>query len=324
MSCSFIHRLSLHVAETKMNSANLALVFGPTLTRAPDTADPRLLHNDVPAINVLIQLCIEHNEFLFGPDSEEDGLSSPPPPPEAPVELDIILSPPPVNESANEVQEFRRIGTPDSFIDTPPPPLEDTQGQYQYPPEDEGGTTTEEELIESSPPEIPSREDKPEYVPDTEDTPLESNLDRLSIRPVNDVTKEDEPHPSIDEPRPSNDESHPHVNEETEEPLPQSTDEQTTPPEQTPSPEQTAPPEPVTPPTSSEESTSNINNFLEQAFEDITAQIDSMKTTVEEPEGQKQTVLIEEKQTVTSKRRDSKKMLDDDDDEGDSDSDSEG
>ena len=54
-----------------MGSANLALVFGPTLTRAPDSVDPRQLHNDVPAINVLIQLCIDHHEVIFGPDEEE-------------------------------------------------------------------------------------------------------------------------------------------------------------------------------------------------------------------------------------------------------------
>ena len=44
-----------------MTSANLALVFGPTLTRAPPDADPRQLHNDVPAVNMLIQLCIDHH-----------------------------------------------------------------------------------------------------------------------------------------------------------------------------------------------------------------------------------------------------------------------
>ena len=66
-----------------MNTANLAVVFGPTLTRAPPDADPRLLHNDVPAINVLIQLCIEQNEFIFGAD-ENEKTYSPPPPPAAP------------------------------------------------------------------------------------------------------------------------------------------------------------------------------------------------------------------------------------------------
>ena len=48
-----------------MSTANLALVFGPTLTLAPSDIDPRRLHNDVPAVNVLIQTCLEHHEFLF-------------------------------------------------------------------------------------------------------------------------------------------------------------------------------------------------------------------------------------------------------------------
>ena len=64
-----------------MSSANLALVFGPTLTRAPDNANPHMLHNDVPAINALIQICIEKHSFVFGEEDEEDRLSSPPPPP---------------------------------------------------------------------------------------------------------------------------------------------------------------------------------------------------------------------------------------------------
>ena len=55
-----------------MGSANLALVFGPTLTRAPDSVDPRQLHNDVPSINILIQLCIDHHEFIFGEEEEEE------------------------------------------------------------------------------------------------------------------------------------------------------------------------------------------------------------------------------------------------------------
>ena len=55
-----------------MGSANLALVFGPTLTRAPDSVDPRQLHNDVPSINVLIQLCIDHHEFLVGTEDDQE------------------------------------------------------------------------------------------------------------------------------------------------------------------------------------------------------------------------------------------------------------
>ena len=55
-----------------MGSANLALVFGPTLTRAPSSMDPRQLHNDVPAVNLLIQLCINFHKKIFGGEEEEE------------------------------------------------------------------------------------------------------------------------------------------------------------------------------------------------------------------------------------------------------------
>ena len=101
----FLFRVSLHSIENKMGSANLALVFGPTLTRAPDSLDPRQLHNDVPSVNVLIQLCIEGHEYIFGDagdtptasptqDVREQTLSTSPPteppsaPPAAPVSRD--------------------------------------------------------------------------------------------------------------------------------------------------------------------------------------------------------------------------------------------
>ena len=77
-----------------MGSANLALVFGPTLTRAPDSVDPRQLHNDVPSINVLIQLCIDHHEFLFGPE-EEEGLPNEEQPSEAGISPDMLSTSPP-------------------------------------------------------------------------------------------------------------------------------------------------------------------------------------------------------------------------------------
>lgn len=86
----FLYRVSLHAAESRMGSANLALVFGPTLTRAPDSVDARQLHNDVPAINVLIQLCIEHNEFLFGEEEEES-----PAQPEKGISPDMLSTSPP-------------------------------------------------------------------------------------------------------------------------------------------------------------------------------------------------------------------------------------
>lgn len=66
------HRVAQYAEENKMGSPNLALVFGPTLTRAPDDKDPRQLHNDVPSINVLIQLCIDYHEYIFGEEDEEE------------------------------------------------------------------------------------------------------------------------------------------------------------------------------------------------------------------------------------------------------------
>ena len=69
---SFLYRVSLHAADNKMGSANLALVFGPTLTRAPDSLDPRQLHNDVPSVNLLIQMCIDKHELIFGPGKDQE------------------------------------------------------------------------------------------------------------------------------------------------------------------------------------------------------------------------------------------------------------
>lgn len=92
---NFLYRVSLHAAESRMGSANLALVFGPTLTRAPDSVDPRQLHNDVPAINVLIQLCIDHHEFLFGPEEEEGGLPDDEKPSEEGISPDMLSTSPP-------------------------------------------------------------------------------------------------------------------------------------------------------------------------------------------------------------------------------------
>lgn len=54
--CSSSRRVVQHSSDNKMGSSNLALVFGPTLTRAPDNLDPRQLHNDVPTVNMLIQV----------------------------------------------------------------------------------------------------------------------------------------------------------------------------------------------------------------------------------------------------------------------------
>lgn len=62
-----------------MSTANLALVFGPTLTLAPPDIDARRLHNDVPAVNVLIQTCLEHHEFLFQCERAKSPEENPPP-----------------------------------------------------------------------------------------------------------------------------------------------------------------------------------------------------------------------------------------------------
>lgn len=72
----FLSRVSEYSSENKMGSANLALVFGPTLMRAPDSIDPRQLHTDVPSVNILIQLCIDQNMYIFGDEEEEEELSS--------------------------------------------------------------------------------------------------------------------------------------------------------------------------------------------------------------------------------------------------------
>jgi len=84
-----LHRVAQYAEDNKMGSPNLALVFGPTLTRAPDDKDPRQLHNDVPSINVLIQLCIDYHEYIFGEEDEEEaareGSMSPPQHTESPL-----------------------------------------------------------------------------------------------------------------------------------------------------------------------------------------------------------------------------------------------
>lgn len=68
----FLSRVTEHSSENKMGSANLALVFGPTLMRAPEDIDPRQLHTDVPSVNVFIQLCIDQNAYIFGEDEDEE------------------------------------------------------------------------------------------------------------------------------------------------------------------------------------------------------------------------------------------------------------
>ncbi len=324
-----------------MNSANLALVFGPTLTRAPDDADPRLLHNDVPAINVLIQVCIERYEYLFGPDSEEEGgLSSPPPPPEAPIELDIVSSPPPVRTE-------ERPKTPDSFLSTPPPNEEEypdpaqlpahepdeLKGQYQFPVDDEGEVPDpgfHEEDVPMDTPIIPSRDDKPVYVPIpepfVEDTPISmAPTDEQSRMPIEvgvptipgtKVEPIEEPPKSLTVEEPIT--APPIVAPPT---VPPPVGSIIPPPDEpTLAPPKESPPTGITP----QESSTSINTFLEKALDDITASIDSMKKDVGEEKGEEPvttvTAVEEDKPSGRDKRRDSRRGLDDDDDESDTDS----
>lgn len=74
----FLYRVSLQSADNKMGSPNLALVFGPTLTRAPDSMDPRQLHNDVPSVNILIQMCIDRHDYIFGEEEDTPTVSPSP------------------------------------------------------------------------------------------------------------------------------------------------------------------------------------------------------------------------------------------------------
>ena len=74
-----------------MNSSNLALVFGPTLVQAPTHLEALQLHNDVPAVNVLIQVCIEQHDVIFPTTTD----TPPPPPPLADEPHPQSISPPP-------------------------------------------------------------------------------------------------------------------------------------------------------------------------------------------------------------------------------------
>lgn len=80
-----------------MNSSNLALVFGPTLVQAPTHLEALQLHNDVPAVNILIQVCIEQHDVVF-----PNMAVTPPPPPLTDDPRSLSISPPP-QVSAPEV-----------------------------------------------------------------------------------------------------------------------------------------------------------------------------------------------------------------------------
>jgi len=73
-----------------MSSSNLALVFGPTLVHAPSDLDAIQLHNDVPAVNMLIQICIEQHHVIFAK------MDSPPPPPMENEPRIVVTPPPPI------------------------------------------------------------------------------------------------------------------------------------------------------------------------------------------------------------------------------------
>lgn len=121
-----------------MGTANLALVFGPTLTLAPADIDPRRLHNDVPAVNVLIQTCLEHHEFLFQFDQAKSPEDLPSPnnkskSPDAftmsPCKSPIVSEPLPHTHSP--IQSSPMVHTP-----TPPPASEESEAEPM--PKEEG------------------------------------------------------------------------------------------------------------------------------------------------------------------------------------------
>ena len=167
-------RVAKYNAETKMNTANLALVFGPTLTRAPEGADPRALHNDVPAINVLIQLCIENNDYIFGEDEGE--LNSPPPPPPTTHEEDKSdeevlngtpdqLNPPVPILGSSEDELERDTPQPPPKIPSPVPPVDDDEGEsdLRFPVPD--SETLAKSSQQDNGPALPPKDDTPTLPP---------------------------------------------------------------------------------------------------------------------------------------------------------------
>ena len=59
-----------------MTSSNLAVVFGPTLTRSPPGSEEFALSSS-PCINTVMQTCIDHFDQIFEaveePRDEDDG-----------------------------------------------------------------------------------------------------------------------------------------------------------------------------------------------------------------------------------------------------------
>ena len=118
----FLYRVSLHAADNKMGSANLALVFGPTLTRAPDSLDPRQLHNDVPSVNLLIQMCIDKHDYIFGEEKEEPEASTATPVPDEDndAQKTPLLSTSPPAEPPNAPPTAPPIAPPTDSLTTSP------------------------------------------------------------------------------------------------------------------------------------------------------------------------------------------------------------
>ena len=166
--------MSQHSSKTKMNTANLALVFGPTLTRAPEDADPRVLHNDVPAINVLIQLCIEQYEYIFGEESEDEGLSSPPPPPLPILETSFL------GTSPNDVSFHYNEGP-----SPPPPPDEEPAAQFE---EDEEVCELPVDEPSDDPPAVETKDTSSVDPPASVDLPPATASASIILSPTEPVT----------------------------------------------------------------------------------------------------------------------------------------
>ena len=184
-----------------------------------------------------------------------------------------------------------------------------------------------EEDVPMDTPIIPSREDKPVYVPTpeafVEDTPISAPL--ISVPPTDEHSRMpiEVGVPTIPGTK---------VEKIEEPPKSLTVEEPVTPPtvalpavpppvEPTLAPPKETPPTGITP----QESSTSINTFLEQALDDITASIDSMKKDVGEyEEGEEPvatvTAVEENKPSGRDKRRDSKRGVDDDDEESDTDS----
>ena len=55
-----------------MNLSNLALVFGPTLMRAPESTDPLALAQEMQTVNSICLFMLDYHADLFGMDSSEE------------------------------------------------------------------------------------------------------------------------------------------------------------------------------------------------------------------------------------------------------------